>query len=623
MNYEAILEKLAYDLYQELGRGILEVPKSYLSRQPILDPYTQDNRLALFLAGTAADITRQGLPLTEATPASQTLTNESLRIMCSLVDGYQDLQHGRAKSPEGSPLSVTTYIERYCHPPEQLLTPDGREVPIRGLIGLLAVARILADTDAIGGEGGNAGYIWIKDETNQIIAAQAIKIDPGMAFHFGDENEANWAANTYYRRRRGRTLEDVKDLQIAQNYHPLTIHWSSLTPAQKTEFLQVLYNSSRYLNTPDILTYLFYRDGQFNRTETEQNPPATAMKFRDEMTRWLNIQLEIYQEELTEFKQQYQTQIICAQQIDQWGEYLLDQQQQAVDTAMRHLSRRLEQTRQELEISRLAQETLRNDLVRLAEQNEALSRELAQSREVQRQDLERSREESDRKIETMMRRLETLEAQPSTYPTPMPVHSPIPIYPTYSPPTSSSSSAPSSPLITPSVLSSPMIARVPAKPTIAFGAAEWSRYFGDVGVEPPLPANIEEILSSRCAFWPDKTIRETHLLTLIPATVGGRPYTLNSLGELIKAPKNGGHKTACQYYWDALKAQECSKAPARSSWVLLTRDVLPGTRSKSYAEQKRVLGEQASRTGLPAPGSSRPLAVGLLVFGIRQLDNWQ
>src|SRR3981189_1843179 len=54
---------------------------------------------------------------------------------------------------------------------------------------------------------------------------------------------------------------------------------------------------------------------------------------------------------------------------------------------------------------------------------------------------------------------------------------------------------------------------------IAFGKAMWAKYFGDSGIEPPLPSTIPEILNSRCPFWPDKKVRQTHLLVLIPETV--------------------------------------------------------------------------------------------------------
>ena len=38
----------------------------------------------------------------------------------------------------------------------------------------------------------------------------------------------------------------------------------------------------------------------------------------------------------------------------------------------------------------------------------------------------------------------------------------------------------------------------------AFGKAQWEKYFGDVGVEPPLPEIIYGILNSPCPFWKEK-----------------------------------------------------------------------------------------------------------------------
>ena len=72
-------------------------------------------------------------------------------------------------------------------------------------------------------------------------------------------------------------------------------------------------------------------------------------------------------------------------------------------------------------------------------------------------------------------------------------------------------------------------------------------YFGDIGEEPPLPPNIYEILASPCPFDPKKTVRETHILVLVPATVDGTPLTLNLLGKLVKKPKGGGHATQYDY----------------------------------------------------------------------------
>ena len=137
----------------------------------------------------------------------------------------------------------------------------------------------------------------------------------------------------------------------------------------------------------------------------------------------------------------------------------------------------------------------------------------------------------------------------------------------------------------------------PAVPTMAFGKAEWGEHFGDIGVEPPLPPNSEEILNSPCPFWPGKKVRETHLLTLIPATVNGSPLTLNSLGELIKAPK-AGHKTEYRYHNDYVK-KELGDQSTSSHWALMTRDVVPESRNKNNAAQKKLIASYAQKSGQP------------------------
>lgn len=305
MNLEVIYEKIGYDFYQVLGEGRFKTPKNYLSRQPIIDQFTRTNRLALYLVGTPDQFREAGFSSADATPAEQRITNESLRIMSSFVSGYQDFEHGRARSPEGGTLTFLEYLETTHRPPESLLTPEGREVPLKGLMALLAVGRVIADTDIIGGSGGNAGFIWVRDPAGEIIAAQAVKIDPGMAFNFGEEDESNWAANTYHRRRVGTTLTDIKDLQIAQQYGSITVHWEAMTSAQKTEFLLTFYHASRAVHSDELVRYLFHRDGCFDRGETEQNPEVVANQFQQRLISWLKIQNQIYGKEMITNKEFY------------------------------------------------------------------------------------------------------------------------------------------------------------------------------------------------------------------------------------------------------------------------------------------------------------------------------
>jgi hypothetical protein len=132
------------------------------------------------------------------------------------------------------------------------------------------------------------------------------------------------------------------------------------------------------------------------------------------------------------------------------------------------------------------------------------------------------------------------------------------------------------------------------------GEVEWEHYFGEVGPVPDLPGDIDDILDSACPFWPDRKVRDTHLLALVPATVGEKPFTLNLLGELIKSPNSGEHKTQYRYYDGyALQEQIGNNSPDHPYWLLMTRDVLPESRNKTYSDQKKLVAGHASRTGLP------------------------
>ena len=153
-------------------------------------------------------------------------------------------------------------------------------------------------------------------------------------------------------------------------------------------------------------------------------------------------------------------------------------------------------------------------------------------------------------------------------------------------------------------------------PSSVIDASVWQQYFGDVGATPPLPDGIEEILNSPCPFWEGKQVRETHLLALIPAQVAGQPLTLDYLGELIQSPQWGGHATKYRYYWDGVREAIGSQISGSSYWVLMTKDVLPESRAKSYADQYALVADQARRTGLAyeVPGALEAAIVVLLHY---------
>ena len=124
---------------------------------------------------------------------------------------------------------------------------------------------------------------------------------------------------------------------------------------------------------------------------------------------------------------------------------------------------------------------------------------------------------------------------------------------------------------------------------------DWEKYFGDVGLEPPLPANIEEILNEPCSFWLGKKVKETHILVLIPNRVNGEPFTLNYLGELVKDPMSG-YATKYGYYSDYTKEAIGDKSYP-SHWVLMTRDVVLDSRGKGYSNGCGMIANHSSKTG--------------------------
>jgi hypothetical protein len=107
-----------------------------------------------------------------------------------------------------------------------------------------------------------------------------------------------------------------------------------------------------------------------------------------------------------------------------------------------------------------------------------------------------------------------------------------------------------------------------------------------------LPADIGDILAEPCPFSTDgKTVAETHLLMLIPKTINGQPLNINTLGKLFKAkfPAVGGD-TGYRYIWDRIQAR--AKNHGKSRWVLMTRDVIEGSRDKTFKEQKALVAEK-------------------------------
>ena len=272
--------------------------------------------------------------------------------MSRFVDGYKDFTQARTREA-GRNYSFMEYIEEHRRPPDFLLTDEGTLVPLNGFIGLLAAGRVIADIDSVGGDGGNAGFVWLRDENGVITAAQTVKIDPGFAFHFN--KPGNWAFNTR-QNNKGRKLDDIRDIQIATNHHGVTILWGSLTPKQKDAFLSALQNCARYLSE-EVLSFLFYREGRF-----EHMPRDIAGDMASNFKIWVALQLEIYGEEISQFKREHPLYQLRIEYMDEWGELpiLLSQENVLTSRFFTPLVIKRQQTLHEEQGNHLQQISLKN-----------------------------------------------------------------------------------------------------------------------------------------------------------------------------------------------------------------------------------------------------------------------
>lgn len=132
---------------------------------------------------------------------------------------------------------------------------------------------------------------------------------------------------------------------------------------------------------------------------------------------------------------------------------------------------------------------------------------------------------------------------------------------------------------------------------IIFGKKQWETYFGDIDQEPALPKNIHHILGSPCPFWPEKSVEETHMLVLIPETVNQKPLNLETLGELVKAPKKG-HATRYRLIYQSAIAAHNKQPATKRHWVLMTKGVIKNSKNKSYKDQQALITALAKQTGI-------------------------
>lgn len=138
--------------------------------------------------------------------------------------------------------------------------------------------------------------------------------------------------------------------------------------------------------------------------------------------------------------------------------------------------------------------------------------------------------------------------------------------------------------------------RVPAS-TLVFGAADWNQFVGQVGSEPPLPPNIDQILLAPDPSDPTKKVLETHVLVLIPSMINDTPFTLTLFEEMNRTRKGGSKGSPYNQFAyfryrdsrDRAKIVYSITHLKESYWVLFAMEVDKSTINQNFSVQDAIL----------------------------------
>lgn len=144
-----------------------------------------------------------------------------------------------------------------------------------------------------------------------------------------------------------------------------------------------------------------------------------------------------------------------------------------------------------------------------------------------------------------------------------------------------------------------------ALPGATYGPEAWEKLGCIVvGKRPPVPTiNWDE----KDPFFPGKTLGETSILVFIPEEIVFnrrlRAITLNVLEE-ISGQKFGTYSNSVR--------EEYGNTPIESGWVLMTKDIIPESREKSFDVQKTLVEMQGQGKGYRIPKAGE-ITAGILL----------
>ncbi len=139
---------------------------------------------------------------------------------------------------------------------------------------------------------------------------------------------------------------------------------------------------------------------------------------------------------------------------------------------------------------------------------------------------------------------------------------------------------------------------------VAFGNDKWAQYFGKDAVKDednkdewsslPWKDFIEDCKKFKSLF-PEKQAKDILMLVRLPKTLNGQ-LTLKSFGKLTKKYFPDIEEDTSLLIRSKIISKLGEISIDRSRWVMMTKDLLPGTRNKSYHEQQKMIAELAKKS---------------------------
>lgn len=115
-----------------------------------------------------------------------------------------------------------------------------------------------------------------------------------------------------------------------------------------------------------------------------------------------------------------------------------------------------------------------------------------------------------------------------------------------------------------------------------------------LGKIPPLPRLIHQILNSPCPIYANRKlqlkVKDTHFLTLVAqefSSINQLEDSLNCWGAQIYSAKR--NPLRFQFFWEKARLQHGNTPFPETHWVLMTKDVLPESKEKTWDEKVELV----------------------------------